>query len=311
MTLICIGLTTLDLAMRPVPALPAADEVMLVGQVEAQPAGTAAGCAYVAARLGMKTAVAGAVGGDRIGRFVRAMLEEDGVDTSLLHTIPDASTSTTVVAIASDGSRPRWHALGAAMLAQSDEALEEACRQARFVHWAGTSAPGLCARAPVYLAAARAAGAITSCDLIAPQPDHRAVIETILPHIDYFMPSAVEALELSGEATIEAAAEAFVARGAANCLIKNGADGVYVAIGAIREHVPAHAIRPVDTTSCGDSFCAGFLAALSRSRGPRDAVRFGIATAALVAGGVGTTGILQDYEQVEKAMLSLPARGQA
>lgn len=308
MSLLCIGLTTLDVAMRPVSSLPPGETLAPIEQVEAQPAGTAAGCAYVAARLGMRVALAGAVGQDRIGRFVRAMLEEEEVDTRLLDTIPDTKTSTTVLAIGPDGRRPRWHALGAAMLARGGEALDTAAARARHVHWAGTSAPALCASAPQTLAAARAAGAVVTCDLISPMPGTRAVIETVLPHVDYFLPSTVEALELSGCDTIESAAQAFIDRGARNCIIKDGANGVYLAVGETRTRLPAHDIVPVDTTSCGDSFCAGFVAALDRGEGPVEAARFGVATAALVAGGVGTLGLVESYDQVAQAMTTLPLR---
>ena len=66
--------------------------------------------------------------------------------------------------------------------------------------------------------------------------------------------------------------------------------------------LPAYAITPVDTTSCGDSYCAGFIAALSRGWAPLDAARFGTATAALVAQGLATLGKVESFEATEAAM---------
>ncbi len=72
--------------------------------------------------------------------------------------------------------------------------------------------------------------------------------------------------------------------------------------------MPAHDIVPVDTTSCGDSYCAGFIAALDRGWSVLDAARFATATAALVALGLGTLGTLESFEATERAMRELPVR---
>ena len=82
---------------------------------------------------------------------------------------------------------------------------------------------------------------------------------------------------------------------------KNGADGALALDSAGRlEVVPAVRIdRVVDTTSCGDSFCAGFIAATLRGRPWHQALRFAAATASLVARGPATLGVLESYEQAD------------
>ena len=111
---------------------------------------------------------------------------------------------------------------------------------------------------------------------------------------------------LSGCATLAEAAEFFLALGARNCLIKNGAAGSYLAIGDQRLTLPAHAITPVDTTSCGDSYCAGFIAALLKGYSPVEAARFATTTASLVARGLGTLGILENFDATLAAMTTTP-----
>ena len=66
--------------------------------------------------------------------------------------------------------------------------------------------------------------------------------------------------------------------------------------------MPAHRITPIDTTSCGDSYCAGFIAALNRGWEPLEACRFATATAAQVAQGLATLGKLESFEATEAAM---------
>ena len=57
--LLCIGLTTLDMVARPIDALPSGEGTRLIEGIAVAPAGTAAGAAMIAARLGVKTALAG------------------------------------------------------------------------------------------------------------------------------------------------------------------------------------------------------------------------------------------------------------
>jgi sugar/nucleoside kinase (ribokinase family) len=145
-----------------------------------------------------------------------------------------------------------------------------------------------------------------TCDLISPRRGAVEEIARILPHVDYFMPSAAEAVFLSGSEDLSAAARRFADLGAAACLIKNGRRGVLALIDGAEQLVPAFAVDPIDTTSCGDSFCAGFIAALDRGWTPLDACRFAGMTAGLVAEGVGTLGALQDFDATVAAMDRYP-----
>jgi sugar/nucleoside kinase (ribokinase family) len=152
------------------------------------------------------------------------------------------------------------------------------------------------------LRAAHEAGAIITCDLISPQPSALKELERLLPYVDYFMPSAAEALALTGTDDLDAAADAFLALGAKACIIKNGGRGSYIVLPAGRFTLPAHRITPIDTTSCGDSYCAGFIAALNLGWEPLEACRFATATAAQVAQGLATLGKLESFEATETAM---------
>ena len=65
----------------------------------------------------------------------------------------------------------------------------------------------------------------------------------------------------------------------------------------------------MDTTSCGDSYCAGFIAALDRGWAPVEAARFATATAALVAQGLATLGKLESFDATLAAMHQMPPAG--
>jgi sugar/nucleoside kinase (ribokinase family) len=304
--LLCVGLTTLDIVGRPVDTLPE-EALALVDEMAIAPAGTAAGTAYVAATLGVRTGLASQVGREATGRTVRSLLEHQGVDTRWLAAHPDLPTSTTVILVRTSGVRARFHALGASRAMTIGKDLEAALSGTRFVHYAavgGTHTDGGPGRE--LLALARAAGATVTCDLISPRADAPQELARLLPYVDYFMPNASEALALSGADSLEGAAERFIAQGARACIFKDGADGSLFFEQGRGERIPAHAITPEDTTSCGDSYCAGFIAARLKGADEIEACRLGTAVAALVAQGPGTLGRLESYEQAERFKLTAP-----
>ena len=307
--LLCIGLTTLDVIALPIDALPENEGTTLIKRIVAIPAGTAGGAAMVAAALGVETYLAASIGGDLVGRFVRMALEEQGVNTSLLEVMPEMPTSATVLAIDSKGRRPNFHALGAGFFAHVSEETRAAAKRVRFLHYAGIGGPKLDGGPGVELVkTARAAGAIVTCDLIAPQPRTIEELRLILPHVNYFLPSSTEALMLSGKSHLAEAARFFVDIGAEACVIKDGARGSQALIGGKEFRLPAYDITPIDTTSCGDSFCAGFIVGLDRDFEPVEALRFGTAVAALVAQGPGTLGLVTDFDGARRAMQTMKLR---
>jgi len=312
MGLLSIGLTTLDIVARPIDQLSRTERTTLIEGIACMPAGTAAGAALVAQTLGLSVQLAGAIGDDNAGLLVRAALDRAGVDTRLLQVSAEERTSTTLLAVESGGVRSSYHALGAAGGLTVTDEIQDAARAARFLHYGAVGGARTDGGAGAdLLAEAQAAGTVTSCDLISPRSTAREEVRRLLPHVDYFMPSAAEAYVLSGRDNLADAADVFLDLGAKACVIKNGAQGCYVAHGGERLTIAAHVITAIDTTSCGDSFCAGVIAGLARGQGLVEACRLGAATAALVAQGLGTLGRLKDYEQAAEAMRMLPVAAPA
>lgn len=295
--LLAIGLTTLDIALRPVDVLPAVDDGALVPDIRLSPAGTAGGTAAVAARLGLRVAIASAVGADLQGDAVRIGLEREGVDTALLDTSAQWPTSTTVIPVREDGQRSNLHMIGASLFAPVPQAAFDLLPRVRAVHWGAVGCPGPYGDGPDFLARARAAGALVTCDLISPQASALDELARLLPHVDVFMPSVAEVRFLAQTDDLAEAAARFRAMGAGACVFKLGRAGaaMFSADGEVR--VPAFAIEPVDTTTCGDSFCAGFIGARLAGQRDIDALRFATAVAAQVAMGVGTFGVLRGFEE--------------
>jgi len=306
--LLAVGLTTIDITVHPVASLPEGETGQLVESIVLSPAGTAGGTALVAQKLGLRTAIASAVGDDPQGQLIRSMFDAAGVDTTLLAIDPDRPTSTTVLPIRPNGDRPNWHMMGASIFAPITDAAFAALARTAAVHWGGVGFPGAAGKGADLLRDARARGTFTSCDLIAPSEAAQADLEAILPHVDLFMPSLAEVRALAGTDDPVEGARRFMARGAGGCLVKMGGEGAILVLPDREIHVPAHRIDPVDTTSCGDSLCAGYIAGRSRGLDPAEALRFGVATAAQVALGVGTLGKLESYQATLAFMADTPMR---
>ena len=307
--LLAVGLTTLDIVGYPIDAIPADEGGCLIQGIEIVPAGTAGGFALVAAVLGMQTALVSALGDDRAGRFVRTVLEEHGVATALCPTLPGFPTSATILPIDSAGRRPTLHAPGASLLMEIDDAAIAAAGQARFVHWAAIGARRITPeRRDAFLQAARAAGATITCDLIAPAPDAAFELAKIAPVLDCFLPSLTEARALTGHTDPEACAAALIKLGIPTVIIKLGAAGTLAATADGVVRMPAFAVDVVDTTSCGDAFCAGTVAGWARGFDLEGRLQLGSATAALVAQGLGTLGKLVDFEHALAASRTMKPR---
>ncbi len=300
----CVGLTILDILGRPINSIPEGGSTTIIDQISMTPAGTAAGPVVIAAKLGMKATLVGAIGSDDMGMLLESMLKKQGVDATRLQHRTDLPTAATMLAVNANGDRPNFHAIGATIMLEIDGPTEEFITGSRFVHWGGVGTmlnlDG--GRGAEILKKAKTAGATITCDFIAPQPGTLDAIKSVLPHVDYFMPSLEEAMAIAGTTTPEDTARYFLDCGTGACIFKWGAKGSLLATRDGIKRIPAFRVDVLDTTGCGDAYCAGFIAALARGRNVEDACRFATAVSALVATGLGSDAGVVSYEETEKAM---------
>jgi sugar/nucleoside kinase (ribokinase family) len=283
-----MGVHVLDVLVRPVEAIPDGQGGQLVEEIKVTAAGSAGGFALVLARLGAEVRSAGAVGSDPLGDMLLSLLERDGVDTSLLLRRGDVQTSASVLPIRPTGERPAFHVIGANGTYGVDDAPWDAIEDCTHLHIGGPEFMGGEAAAQI-LSRARAAGAVTSADILAPgEPGLLDWIGPALPELDYLLPNDEQVLAFTGETDLVAGCRALVERGVQCVVATRGAEGALIVDAGADEAVPALEVEVVDTTGCGDAFSAGFLRGLSLGRSRRDAALIGCAVAAQVAQGLGT-----------------------
>ncbi len=299
-----VGLTILDVAGRPVEAVPEGGGVAFIDEIRMNPAGTAAGAVMNAAKLGLKTASVACVGDDSMGDFIIDEYGRMGIDCSMMQRTTACRTSATILPIRPNGERPALHSRGASdKLFIAEEDFDRVCA-ARHLHHGGTGLlesmdQGQSAR---LLAHAKAKGLVTTFDLIAPGDQTMALLTDLLPHVDYFMPSMEEAAFLSEQSEPEAIADVFMERGATTCIFKWGEKGSFIRTPDRSFRVPAFKVDVSDTTGCGDSYCGGFIAGLAMGYDLEEAVHLGTASSGLVATGLGSDAGVVDLETTKEFM---------
>ncbi len=226
-------------------------------------------------KLGHKTAFLGKVGCDMHGEFLRATLEEQGIDTTGLISDPDTFTTLAFVALSAGGEREFSFARkpGADTRITADELARDVIASSRVFHVGSLSLTDEPARSATLaaLACAREAGCVLSSD-----PNYRANLwpsveaamdqmRSVVPQMDLMKLSDEECELLTGEKDPEAAAASLLERGPKVVAVTLGAGGAYVRCAEGGAEVAGFPADAVDATGAGDSFWGGFLAAFCES----------------------------------------------
>lgn len=272
---VVVGSLNVDLVL-PVARAPGRGETVIGGATRRVLGGKGANQAVGCARLGLATAMVGAVGRDDGGRELRARLDVEGVDTTGVHAL-EADSGLAVV-IVEDG--------GESTIVVSPGANGEL--DARHVDAAqdliGRSGALLCQLEVPAAAIGRACELARGLVVLNPAPA-RALPPALLARVDVLVPNRFELATLVGEGPAAAAADierqACSLRGPNAVVVTLGGDGALVVADGRADHVPAAPADVVDTTAAGDSFCAGLVRGLLSGRPLRAAVEQATALAAL------------------------------
>jgi sugar/nucleoside kinase (ribokinase family) len=299
-TVACVGTYIVDVLGRPVAELPRGQVSSLLDEIRMTPAGTAGGTSVDLARLGAHVIAIGAIGYDNVGEFLVSALRAEGIDASHLVRKDAVQTSATMLPIHPDGSRPAWHVPGANSTFVLDDIDWDALAACDAVHLGGlTALPGIDGvPAGEIMAYARGHGALTTADFLGVRGDAPAEqLAQCLPQVDIFMPNDGEALAATGETDVPAAAERLHSLGARCVIVKRGPEGCLILDDDGERSLPAYDATVIDTTGCGDAFCAGVIVARCAGWSIDEAARLGCAAGALNVRGLGSDAGARDVEE--------------
>jgi sugar/nucleoside kinase (ribokinase family) len=292
-----VGVHILDILGRPVSDIPVGQRSVLLEEIKATAAGTAAGPSVDLARLGVPVFSCGAIGDDALGDLLLMLLNKEGVDTSHVIRKPSQRTSATILPIRPNGERPALHAPGATQMLEPGDLTTEIFDAATggggqpVLHIGGPDALGPWAGEPL-TALARAAkelGFLVTLDVL--RVGDAGAFERLKPLLavcDWFMPNDDQIRHFTGETDLALAIAAARAAGAAGVAVTRGADGCSLEWGDGIFHIPAIEVPVIDTTGCGDAFDAGFITALLTGCDYEQAGWLAVACGSLVATGLGS-----------------------
>ena len=276
---LCLGEAMVDLICeRPGASFAAAD------RFAAHLGGVTANTAVFAVRAGAPAAIAGAVGDDRWGRWLRERLVDERVDVSLLRPRDGESTQLAFVALDEAGEPEyRLYPSAASPLAGLDpQRLHDAVANAGALLINSNTLSEAMERQLTMSARARALALgrpiVLDCNLrLHRWPGAREALEAVLrcvPGARLVRANAAEATAITGESDPDAAARRLLALGAQLAVVTLGADGVLLrgphGLHA-RASAPVVSVRSV--VGAGDAFTGTLLAALGGGdEGVRDAL---------------------------------------
>jgi sugar/nucleoside kinase (ribokinase family) len=257
-----------------------------------------------AARLGLRTAQIGVVGGDLFGRYMTEALQRRGVDTSGIRVDPASKTGISVI-LDRGGDRAILTYPGTIAALGPDSVSRDSLTLARHIHVSSFFLQGALAPAlPELLRQATKAGASTSVD---PNwdPCERwdGGLKALLAHLDVFLPNREEVMRIADRPDPASAARELAGHGPL-VAVKLGRDGA-LAVTPERELVeaaPVPGIDPIDTVGAGDSFDAGVLAGLLEGWSTDRALALGCACGALSTRARGGTAAQPTREEALAAL---------
>jgi sugar/nucleoside kinase (ribokinase family) len=308
---LCSGIVVADHICTPIDHLPVAGELVLADRLLLTIGGCAANVAVDLVKMGVKARVVGRVGEDVFGRAVGEMLREQGADVSGLQSTPGVDTSQTLIVNVAGQDRRFIHTFGAnALFSAADLPLEEV-RGCKVLYLGGyLLMPELRPEslAPVF-AAARAAGAKTVLDVVTPgKADYLPWLESLLPHVDVFLPNNHEAELISGVSDPVRQAELFHRLGARTVIITLGGDGAVVVGEGTRLRAGTYQVPTVDSSGGGDAFAAGYIVGLLDGLDIPGCLRVASALGASCVQALGTTTGVFRREQCEELLKSRSLR---
>lgn len=291
-----VGSLVMDLSFR-LPSRPQPGEVVVATDFGTYRGGKGYNQAVALARLGAEVTMVGAVGNDAYGDGFLESLEREGVEASRVVQLRGVATAVAVPMITPDGD-------------------------AGFVQYPGANrqlAPAHCADLPdcdvlllqgevLPAASAQAARVIRGRGgrvVLNPAPVHELTAE-LMDAATVLVPNEVESRQLlrglpEGDHPGVGAAEA-MRRADRIAVVTLGARGAAYAGPDGSGVVAPPAIRPVDSTGSGDSFCAGLALALAEGVPLAEAVRFACAAGAHAATRAGAEPGLPRRTDVEQLL---------
>jgi sugar/nucleoside kinase (ribokinase family) len=279
---LCIGFCCVDVLIRGLGEIDRSREGIPAEKITMWIGGDAMNEAYVLKHLGNRVKLLTGLADDGAAKFIRAVLDEAGIDYSLSYQMQDSDTTIACPVVFQDAERSIINAgLSDSLRFMIDPATMP---KARVVSLASLFMPPLDKPQQVLEVArqAKANGSIVCADMMWTEGvSNLETFREVWQYIDYFFPNEDEAAKLTGKDDPEEMAKTLLDYGVGCVVIKVGKQGCLATNrkGAIL--VPPYLVKAKDTTGAGDNFAAGFITGLMDGQDLKNCCRYANAAASI------------------------------
>lgn len=295
-----LGIFVADLAFR-AARQPAMGETVMGAGFKMGPGGKGSNQAVAAARAGASVSFVSRLGRDAFGEIAFATWRAENIRTDKVVLTDSLPTGAAYIFVEEETGENAIIVVPGAGGAITAADVDQAAAEIRAARVFITQLEQPTEAAMHGLAIAKKAGVAT---IFNPAPA-ATLPDAIYPLCDYVTPneseaSALTGVKVTGLDSAKAAADRLLQRGVGTALITLGEAGALYHTATESVLVPAFSAgKVVETTGAGDAFNGGFAAALAAGRAPRDAVRFGCATAGIAVTRPGTAPAMPQLSEIE------------
>jgi 2-dehydro-3-deoxygluconokinase len=271
--------------------------------------GDTSNAAIAAARAGARVAYLSRLGKDRWGDSLMTLWQRENVATHTVLRDAQAPTGMYFVSHDAQGHHFSYARAGSAASRMQPQDLThwaDSIAQSQWLHLSGISlaiSSSACDTAFAAMQHAQSSGTRVALDSnlrlsLWPLARAQACILQAVGLCDLFLPSLEDMTALTG---LTQAADIIAwshEQGAAQVVLKLGADGALASDGQSLHRLPGHAVTALDATGAGDCFAGNLLARLSAGEDLWTATAYANAAAALSVQGFGAVGPLPQRDAV-------------
>ena len=282
---VVVGSANLDLVAT-LDHLPKPGETIVALDYAEHAGGKGVNQAVACARMGARTAFVGCVGNDDAGIFLRGVLENEGIDTTMLRVV-DMPTGRAFINVDSRGENEIVVVSGANT--QVGVAQNPLVLPTSHVLLMQLEIP--LATVSAALTLARKSGTLT---VLNPAP-YKSLTEDVLSLVDVIVPNETESAACGGT-------NALLKAGVATVVTTLGEKGAVINTASSETSIAPHKVVAVDTVGAGDAFIGALSAELARGAAISDAASVGAVAGALATTVHGAVPSLPKQDVVRKAM---------
>lgn len=306
-SILVLGSSNTDMTIQ-VPRIPKAGETILGGIFSSTAGGKGANQAVAAARASGDVTFIGRVGNDMFGSRAVSGFVAEGINVDYIVRDKKSPSGVALIYVGENGQNSIAVASGANGNLSSADVLK--ARDA--FHNEGILLVQLEIPLKTVLSAIDLAHANGMRVVLNPAPA-QALPARLLAKVDILTPNESEAEQLTGitvsnPASAAKAAEKLLACGVGNVIVTLGAQGAFVTGPGMRELIPGHKTKAVDTTAAGDVFNGSLSVALAEGKSLLDAARFANAAAAISVGRPGAQDSAPARREIDQLLRAAKTR---